>query len=532
MPNLSIPISDLMSSVERPIIYDVIRQLMVITGIPPTALIRFFGEDAGAMQMNSQTIGALSAQNNLWPHLDKLRIEVEEDFNPDRILSMSVKDEDNNYIFVDRALNVLLKPAYSSTNVVIRITYEGVDRNEASRWRNDVRTRLAMGRETNIHDINYSYELPAALEALLIHIFDLRENAAIAPYGETIGQWWAKCASSKFTVSTTQAGTHATIMLAERQAFVQGFFDWPDEIPEKASKSTDADMWEVVFSYKFTYEKPIAVVAKYPLLIHQQFIGDVFRQYNNYKPQEDILKELSLSGTFFNRFQGDQDLIKRLANKGVTIPIEDDWQPLRGTIPSYTLKIFTGLVGISATDKRMLMDLKDLGDFQLVKALKDFIAASEYAHMTEHAGSILQLTLYEGYQVLSPEDFEVTADLIVQATRDLDLRKMYHLRLSIYANILGLQASAVQRVRNNHDVAVLLAKAINASLTESGRDPDLKKNALNAYDLGLLGLDGGQIPPTYSYSLFQTLFIDANRMDQYQPPAPNPVAINHPQVFI
>lgn len=529
MPTINSPIKDLLPSVDIPVIYDVIRQLMRITGISPKTIIRFPGEDAKMKQWNSQTIGALSGALNIWPHLDNVRIEVEEDFNPDRILNMAVKAPENPYLFVDRELNVLLNAVYSPTNVTINVIYEGVDKNEAMRWRNDVRTRMAQGREINLHTLKYSYGLPPEFEALLMHIYDLRSN--VGSYSDNIEDWWYKCASPKFTVSTDQAGNHATIVVAEQQSMVQGVFDW--EMPEKMRKSTDADMWEVSFAYKFTFDKPIEINAKYPMLVHQQLIGDVFRQYNNFKPYEDILRELQLSGKYLSQFQGDRQIVNSLANKGVTLPIEDDWQPLPKTVPTGTVRVFTALVSISEADKRSLLDLKNLGQFQLVPLLLDFMAAGEYPYMTQHMASILQLTLFEGYDVLDPADFQVNSDLTITATRDLDVRKMYHVRLALNANILSLMPGALSRIKAfGGNLASVLAQALNGALGESGRDPDLKKNALNAYDLGRLGLQGGMLPPSYSYSLFQTLFVVAKRLDEYQPSGANPHAIDHPFVAV
>jgi hypothetical protein len=516
-----------MSSVERPVIYDVIRQLMELTGLSDKTMIRFFGEDAQAAQWGS-TIGAAQPYRNLWPHRAAVTIEVEEDFDPNHMLNMAVKDSENPYLFVDRDLNVLVKPAYSPSNVTIKVVYHGVDKNEAQKWRNDVRTRYVQGRELNLHTLTYSYALPAGLEGLLLHVYDLRSN--VAPDGLSLGQWWAKCASPKFTKVVTQAGTHPVIVVAETQSNVQGYFDF-EGAPERQSKSSEPDMWEVSFSYKFKYDKPIEMNAQYPLVVHQQPLAEQFRQFNNAKPHEDILRQLSLSGQYLNNFTGNAQLAKRLANKGVTLPLEDDWLPLQGTVPSSTVKVLTGMAGISAEDKRSLLDLTDLGNFMLTPEIVAFMKESEYPYMSGHAASIFQITVYEGYNVLPISDIEVTSGLMVRATRDLDLRKLYHVRLGLHGKIIGLQSAAVARLRRYPAIVLLLAKALAGALTESGSYSDLRKSGLNAHDLALLGIQG-PIPSTYGYSLFQTMFVVANRMGQYHPAPPIPVTIERPFVPI
>lgn len=532
MPNINLPISDVMSSVERPVIYDVIRQLMQLTGISDKTLIRFYGEDGKGAQLGSTiTSKNLPHMPNLWPHMENVSIEVEEDYDPNAILNMAVTQNENPFIFVDEALKVSIKPAYSGTDVAIKVVYKSKDKNQAQKWRNDVRTRLAQGRQINLHKLHYSYALPRTIEALLSHIYELREK--VGGYGDTIGDWWGRCASPRITKQTTQAGTQAVLAVAETQSMVQGVFDF--DIPPKPDKSEAPDVWEVSFSYRFKYEKPIAINARYPITVHQQPLGERFLLANRYDAQDDILKQMSLSNEWLSHFSGDMQLAKRLANKGVTMPIFDDWLPQAGTVPSCTVRVFTALAGISKEDKRFLLDLKDLGDFQLVDEILQFMSHCEYPYMTGHASSIFQLTVYEDYDVLHASQFELTADLKLMAKRDLDLRKVYHVRLGLHAQLVGLQASAVNRIRTcgAPGIAERLARALNGALSESGHWSDLKKSQLNAHDLALLGLEGGSMPRVLGAQwLFQTLFISARRMQDYEKTQVTPYAIERPFVNV
>ena len=514
-----------MSSIERPVVMDVIRQLKKLTGIDERTVVRFYSDDARAPQHNSSM--TKEADQNLWPHKENITIEVEESYAPERILAIAVKELDTPYIFVDPALNFTIKPVYSPTDVIIRVAYSAKDKNQANRWRNEVRTRIAMGREVNLHELNYSYHLPSAYVALLQHIYDLRSN--IGSYGDTLNEWWAKCASDRFTLVTSQNGTNPTLTVAEKQSMVQGLFDF-EGVPEKAEKADDPDLWTISFTYRFKYDKPVNTVCRYPLLVHQQLIGEIFRQDNNAKPNDQILKALSNSGVSFERFQGDVEMVRRLSNKGITIPYFDDWLPLQGTVPSGTLKVFTGMASITPEDKRTLLNLRELGDFLLVDAVLDFLAQSEYPYLTGHGSSVFQLTLYEGYNVLPPEAFAVDANLNVVATADLDLRKLYHVRLGLNANIVSLRNTALSRLLAwQPSIITLLATAMNGALSNSGSDRDLRKNALNAHDLALLGIKGNMLTPA---GLFQTLFVSANRLPVPAPAAPTPVAINRPFVSI
>lgn len=524
MPSLQLPINDLMSSVERPVVFDIIRQLMDLTGISDKTLIRFFGEEAKAPQWGSFNVGAVEPYSNLWPHRDNLMIEVEEDFDPNHMLSIATKEVEVPYLFVDRDINFMIKPIYSPSQVTIRMIYRCADKNEAIKWRNDIRARVVRGYEVNLHRLKYSYAFPQAFEALVEHIYDLR--SAVGGNGEELGQWWGRCASPKFTKVVTQAGTNPVIVVAETQGNVQGYFDF-EAVPDKPTKSNEPEMWELSFGYHFKYDKPIAMTAKYPILIHQQLITELFRQDVRAQKYEAVLKQLSMSGEYLNNFTGDSQLAQHAANAGVYWPLDDDWFPLQGTVPPNTLRVFTGLTCISDEDKRSLLDLTDLGDYQLVQPVLDWFRAGEYAYLSGHASSIFQITVYEGYNVLPLGDFEVTPQLVVRATRDLDLTKLYHVRVAFNAKMVALQTAALDRLRRNRLMADLLAKAINGALTDCGMAADLRKNSLNEQDFALMGL-GGRGPSTYGHTLFQTLFVQANRVDAYKPAPSDPQALDRP----
>lgn len=525
MPALNMPINDVSSSVERPVIFDVLRQLMMLTGISEKTPIRFYGGDAMAQQFNSH-IGKLNKGLNRWPHQENLSVEVDEDHSKDHLLGIAVKQNENPAVFFDPQLNVMITPVYSPTDVSIRVKFNAKDKNQAQRWRDEVRTRAAMGREINMHELNYSYALPTVFEALLMHVYALRE--AQAPYGQTLNQWWTACADPRFTRVTNQAGESPTVVMAEKQNRIQGIFDF-ESVPEKAEREKEPDMWSLSFTYKFRYDKPIEMVCRYPLLIHQQPIGAKFRQYNNAAPMRDLLKRLTHSGTAFEQFGDQAQLARVTANKGVTWPVIDDWLPLQGTLPVGTLKIFTGMIALTPDDRRTLLDLRKLGDFSLIPEVLAFMAATEYPHMQNDGGSIFRLSLYEGHNVVESSRFEVTPALVVQAKEDLNLRKLYHVRLAIHADALMMRAEALARLRAQPEIANRLAIAINASLTMSGNARDLRKNKLNAHDLALMGVSGF-MPPSYSYSLVQMLFIEANRLEDYRPNVPEPTAITHPYI--
>lgn len=526
MPSLKVPINDVMLSVERPVVFAIIRQLMDLTGISDKTLIRFYGVDQNAPQWGSFTIGKQDTYSNLWPHRDNITIEVEEDDDPNHILSSATSEIEVPLVFADRKLGIGLKPIYSPTQVTIRVVYRCADKNEAQKWRNDIRIRVGAGREIQLHRAAYSYALPQPFEVLLEHLYDLR--SAIGGDGLSLSEWWAQCASPKFTKVVTQAGTHPVISVAETQGDLQGYFDF-ESIPEKPTKSNEPEMWELSFGYRFKYDKPIAMHARYPLLVHQQMVAPVFRNSGPAQKYQAVLKELTLSGTFFERFGSQKSYAARVANAGICLPVEDDWQPMRGTVPSNTINVFTGLTSISPDNRRDLLDLNSFDQYRLIEPVLQFMRQAEYPHMQRPGGSIFNVAVYEGTNVVDWRDVEITPQLMVRSRRDLDLTKVYHVRLSLYGNMLVLDGLARARLRANKQIAQTLCLALNAALGNYGQLTDLRKSRLNDYDYSVLGLPG-QAPMQDGWSLFYVLYVQVQRMGAEKDEIADPQAIERPLI--
>jgi hypothetical protein len=497
--------------VERPVIYSVIRQIQDQTGISSRTAIRYYGEDAKAAQFNS-TLTVNPEIHNRWPVVESLMVEVEEDFNTDRILNMMVKQPENPFIFLDSSLGFYIKPAYSTQDITIRFKYKARDRNQAIKWRNEIRTRIAMNRSNLMHEITYSYHLPEALLLLINDIYKLREN--VAGYGDTFDEYLGTHSTSRMTVLSNQVGSQVIYAIAERQAEIVGSFDF-EGFPEKPEKEGDNDQFEISFAYKFRYEKPIEVVCRYPFLVHQQFLADKYLPAMAYNIV-DVAKRLSKSGTDFANFRIDNINEKAMADKGLTIPTYDDFLP--AYIAPFSLRVLSALVSISAEDKRSLLSLKDLGFFNFRQEVLEFLVG-EAPYMTLMMGSIFYCQLYENENMVEDGMLSIDSNLNVTATADLDLRKQYHVRISLIGDMSMVKSQALTRLRNFPSAIPTIIGAINAALRNSGNQTGFFKNSLSTNDYRLLG----GTPPAMNglgRSLVQYMYVVADRMSNYTAPTP------------
>lgn len=506
MPNIVVPLDDVQESVERPVIFDVIRQVMDITEISSKTQINFFGDEGKASQQNS-TIEKNPAKENKWEYDEKVTIDVSDDFDKENILTLVAQNPENQFIFEDRNLPVYIKPVYSSTNVVLTFKYKTKDKNQATRWRNQIRVRTAMLRDINLHTVSYHYHLQESFYLILKEVHRLREN--VAPYGETFDEYFRKNITNNATVITNLSGTAGLWAIAEKQMRVQGIFDF-DSILDKPEKESEQDNYTLSFTYTFRYEKPLACNMYYPLMIHNQLIGEKYREKAKVYKLEDHLRSFTASARAFEEFGSDQKLLQYKNNDGINIPSFDEFSA-SSVLPT-TVRVLTALTNITQENKRYLFNLSELGDLSLDPLILEFLAQSEYPFLGKDFYSIFSLSLYKGIYLSGTNSLIINNGLEVYSTEDLDLRKTYRVRLGLVTDFTYLRQEAITRLRRYPLVAYKLIKAINSALSGLGGHSDIGKNVLSQQDQeDIGGVVPGRIATNFGrndgFTLVQTLFI-------------------------
>lgn len=492
--SINVPLNDLVQTVERPVIFGIIRDIQDATQISRKTQIRFYGEDARAMQYNSG-ISQDEESDNLWPHTPNLTIEVDEDHDPDEMFSMTVKQNNHIPVFEDEALGIKITPAYSSTLVRINFIYKATDKNEALKWRNEIRTRFAMLRECIMHDITYSWHVPEVYIAILKKIHELREN--VDGYGDTFPDYLNKHFTSKATYVTNLAATQTALVIGEKATGIQGVFDF-EGMPEKSQKEDEPNLYATSFSYQFRYAKPIEAVMVYPVSVHQQPIPALYRYDGESYNYQAKLKQFSAAGRALNYFEVEQSDLRYRSNLGLSIPWYDNFTPAV-TTPG-TIRVADILTYITPQDKRTLFNLQELGDYNLRPEVIAFLKAGEWRYITTPLLSIFELHYYEDRWLKgSDRVLSVDADLNVVAKHDLDLRKQHRIRICLNANPYHLPQVTLRRLKANQKAAIVLLTAINQAIGTLGNTKQYTGSLLPQSFLHGMGLsyarDGRRIVP-------------------------------------
>lgn len=457
MPCHSVTLPDIEQSVARPAIFKILEQIFDITKLSKDTEIYYHGKTSVI-----QTPGTSIDDNSRDAKFAASRytfVEVNESYQLGAMQEIHVHSNEHAPVFRDAAIGISLRPVYTTSDVVINIRYRANSETEVRRWMSDMLMKTARGRDINLHDITYTYPLPYPLVELIEDIWTLRE--ATAGYGDSFQEYIIDKGTDRLTMLANRAGQMRHLAVKETQTRIIGMFDFAG-VPEAPVRDSSTGTWELSFAYKFSYQRPDAVVVDYPIAVHNQFLPEKY--LDQYKKEIDpMLRKTYYSSSYeaLSLFEGDKIAMDtRPPRPYIRIPEFDDFK-----IPSPFLgtgTVFTALCFLEE-DGRVLLNLKELGDFVIDEDIMEFMQG-EVSYMNKLYHSFFHVCVYENDKPISFEKIEILSDFTVRAVAPLDPRKIYRVRFAMVIDLKLLLWAAIQRLSNYPKAFVKMLAALNELL--------------------------------------------------------------------
>lgn len=493
MPNISIPTPEVNSATIRPALIDIISQVKDITRIPKDARISFVGELEAAYQK-----GSLMTQTNNegidLPFSDKVTIEVSSEFNESNVLSTAVKQAEHAPVFNDPAIGVMVKPIYGKMDFTINVIFRSESQTEGMNWRNAIKTHISMMRDVNLHDITYHFLIPKEYTYILTEIHRLREN--VDPYGDDLETYLSTHSTTRMTALSNQSGSQRELGVAEKQIRILGLYDF-NISPEKGNRDEAGSAWLTTFAYKVSFDIPMKINMVYPIMVHNQLLTYPYISDEKSYDLDNVDKRYSLSIGLLSHFESNVETDKAMErSKIVRIPVFDEFVPT--SRPHATQPMFSALCSVDEQNKKLLLNLRELGDFQLDADVIKYLE-EEYSYLTLPYKSIFHLSLYKWSALSTDKRIYVDSQLNVMAREDLSLRVNHRVVFSAITDISMIDIASLKRLKKHKAAAFKVLKAIGVNKAA------LKYIAHRVNFMPLLPdlPDTGTDLPTYHRQLYQ-----------------------------
>jgi len=461
MSKFALDLSDTYETIIRPISLDIIEAIKRSTGIPKNTRIIF--ADEGNKPINNGSSLDDSTTDAIFDHGDSINLRVSALYTPESMLTSAVYQKEHLEVFTDHKLGIHLTPVYGETELTMTVQYRAESKSAAERWQAGIKRKVAVGLKESIHDVDYHYLIPKHMLVMLVEFHELREQQA--GYGEALQEYFQAHQSPKLTSLSNLAGNATTVGVRETQRGIVGYYSF-DDIPELEQGESGSN-WIAEFTYKVKFDRPTSMVIDYPLVIHNQLIPS---KYIDLEADYNLKLSTYLAG--MTRYNFNHMLENRpevgSGISGYSIPCFDNWLPTQ-IIPS-TTTVARILLGLSPDNLTSVMSLTEMGDFAfddiIVEYMKD---VQQKLFLSGEAA--LMVNLYSGELIVDSTKLSIDEDLNITVSDDLDLRNIYHVRVSIANDWSRLSAKAIDYLRSHGTLCNLLLSSLAPELEEMGLLP-------------------------------------------------------------
>lgn len=460
MPKLYLPVPEIEKSITRPVVLDIIRQVKEITGISDDTKEIFLGDARSALQPGS-TVDSDILDNTNISASRQLTIEVAESYSEGYLGTVAIAQTEQIPIFVDDNLGIVLKPIYTPRNFDITVRYRNPSKNQAKAWRDNIYMHVNHLRNINSHTATYHYSIPKAFMILLEELHRMREN--VAGYGEDFDTYFHNNVTRRVTEATTLAGTAKEFVIPERQFRIQGTFNFT-EAPEKEQMGGETSMWISEFTYQVTIDIPAGMHVNYPVMVHNQLLDEKFIPK---EPEDDTKHDKAFARSlraihYFevpymtDRAKPREDMIR--------IPDFDDWRA--DNAPPGLYPVFSALCELLPDNKKLLLNLNELGDYAIDEELLEFFKQGEYRYMTLPYKSMFHLSYYRFKFLSTDKKTHLDSELNFTSTEDLSLRDNHRVVFSIVTDISSVDPACLKRMKRFPNVLKKTLSAIRVTYAQ------------------------------------------------------------------
>jgi len=458
MPTVSLTLEDTNRTILNEAYFKIIGDIVEATKIPHTAVIAVH-KDIDYTLTDNKTNETGVEKKNLpsTASLRRISANIIEEYNEDELTTTAVHQVNAFPIFEDRQIDVFVFPIYVKSDITIEFSYFTPSKTEANRIRDDIRIRLSQTRNIGIHDIQYDILLPDIVEEFIADVHTLKNR--LVP--QSLEEYFREHSTKRMHLITDMANKeNAKIAIFEKQVRILGLFDF-SSMPEKVDADNENSNYKVSFSYKLSFDVPRAIGIRYPVMICNKLLPAKYVQFiedAKVNSIEERKRNLSYTQSLhaLSHFEAHRQLENRVdINYPINVPAFDDFN-LRQAHKGYVI-LASFLTEVDETDKKTLLNLKEIDPFYIPDILLNYISDGEHEFIKHPYMSFIYVGLHQDGALFDAYG-EIDQNLTIKSVNELSLFKPVRVTLSIIVDITMLDKRALDRLLNNKPVLFLFIK--------------------------------------------------------------------------
>lgn len=426
-------------TVTRPILIQVSNGIKELLGIQKNVYTKFDIKDNIILKKNK--LGNIKIDNNTRDEM--LYIESVETPYDDHELALIPIRPDFMPIYRDDDIGSKFQPLHHPRRVTLRVKY--LSRSKANIYAVTDRMKLYTASDSmyNQLDLMYHYSLPMYVVQLLAEINHLKNKRLEEAL--TLEDYINKTFDKRVDLANSIDGEaiKSDLVIRESQADVQGYIT--DELSTMYPEYQEDDAtWSIEFEYTFVYEKPVAVILKYPIIIYNSMISKRFRIFEKTKKRSKDAYRTARSSDVYKLVEDDKSFRIREDNYYLTIP-EIDKEQLSYP-PNFYARMFSVLIIVNEENPTELFNLNDIPRIKFREHVQKFIL-DECKYVNVKFGTLFYVELYRNKdrdtnKVILDEDGTLRTEY------PMDMKSTYRVVFNILTDLNMLNGQALKRVKS------------------------------------------------------------------------------------
>ena len=456
------PIKGEKISIVRPIVHGIVNDLKqyLKMGIFDAPIV-YLDEEGVRKEVGTST--EENKEGITAPGEENILITATENYFQDSFLLYQQYSNEFKPIFKHEPSATFVTPYYSHVEVKLNISYRAQSKATVLAWLNSVKSKIRLYGDVYVHNLQYYYEIDYTAMFLLTEIYKLVKKAN-PDTTENISDWMQKYFTNRFGTASDAAGKNKIFIVSEAQQQVSGFFEF-DGMIEDTEKIDGVPGWKASFDYLVRYMKPTDISVQFSPVVYNQVVPrDLFGELNeDGTPNRE--KQFNVAFDENNRTYTDSQFhigtMSTLALRDyweaksvVKVPRWNEFYPEQSFSISGTEGLLDMLILLTPWDKTgvELFNLATQEEATIDEDLLDFLLNSEVPYILHTSMSVFQLLLYSDNRMRNRDaiSFDKTGTIRLN-TDNIDLSKVYNVRLAIYIDWSLVDPNALDRLRRWKD---------------------------------------------------------------------------------
>lgn len=379
-------------------------------------------------------------------------VESEETVQDEQDISLVSARPDYKPIYEDKEIPASIQPVYLQKKMTTKFKYLNKSKSKIDAILNRLRIMITSEGIYREHDLEYHYVIPPYVVNLISEINNLKNKRLEEPLA--FEMYIQKTFDDRVDYSNTLDGdkNKVSMVIREAQLDVEGWI--ADDVHGLTVEyDEDESGYGIEFSYEYTYEKPVNLILKYPIMIwntllnkqYRVFTKSVTNQHRNDKkyrtPRTSDMVAITSDGIDRNNPWSVPD-----DRYYLSLPRYDEHVLPNSSYGKF--RIFSVLTQVDDFDRTLLFNINDIPEIKFHNNILDFILNSEYPYIGEEFKSFFHLELWKNDKRDYENIIKMDKDGNLTTSKEMEFKYIYRVVFNINTDLLLLPHNAKNRLKN------------------------------------------------------------------------------------